>query len=431
MMFKAQSSVAKLRIEHTVGTEIFVSVNAITVFQAERRLTMKNSPPRIKNQALITKLDAQEENLTSCAEVIPFQNPQKVEYQDAIRMWCVNRNLSDALQPEEIAALPRHDRIDAQCKSIIINLCHYYRQHPRADVAPGVAVIIALLSDNEKGLATISQPTLATFFGRSRSAIGDAQKRLKDASIIGMTRGRFAGSYPIIPRDVTRHYNHKVWLIEALNTQDGALNLPAPPADCQSTGPTGGLNETTGPTGGLKFFNQPVEGNSINRPDATQLHKLNSTTTLDRAARVAALGIATALASLPAAAEKREPPAIVQSTNVSLADLTDRMTDAAGKALANPAGAMGLLTFVEQKRWLDAGCDVEIDILQTIRAVAARQPPGSIRTWKYFTQAIADAKAARESPMPEGLKSGKPKSEAQEWHAKQEAALKYLRECTT
>jgi hypothetical protein len=347
-------------------------------------------------------------------EVIPFDrsaNEEKEEYVNAIRMWCCNRNLEDALTPQEIGAMRAFDRIDAQRKFIIDALSQYYRAHPRADVAPGVAVVVALLSDNAEGMAKVSQPSLATFFGRSRSAIGDAQKRLRDANLIGTTRGRYAGNYPIIARSFTQKYNHIVWLVEAINTQDGALKLPAPPADCQSTGPTGGLSQSTGPVGALKTVNQPVEPVSINRPDATQYHYKNSTI-LDKATKVAALGIATAMSGLPAAAVPKEPVAISQPVKFSLDEMTDRMMDAAGRALANPAGAMGLLSMSEQQRWLAGGCDLEMDILPTIRAVASKQAPGSIKTWKYFTDAIAKARADRLAPLPQAEgKKQKPSSD--------------------
>jgi hypothetical protein len=78
----------------------------------------------------------------------------------------------------------------------------------------------------------------------------------------------------------------------------------------------------------------------------------------------------------------------------------------------------------EPSRWLANGCDLEKDILPVIRARAAKAPHGSIRSWGYFTQAVADAKAAREAPMPEGKKPAQ--SQGKTWHDEQEAALKYL-----
>lgn len=52
--------------------------------------------------------------------------------------------------------------------------------------------------------------------------------------------------------------------------------------------------------------------------------------------------------------------------------------------------------------WLDTGHDFDLDILPTITRIMAKKtgPPPS--TLKYFEKAIADAKAQRLKPMPEG-----------------------------
>lgn len=345
------------------------------------------------------------------------------EYVGAIQLWCKTRSTADALTREEIGAMPKFDRIDAQRKALILGLAHYYRTHERADVAPGVAVILTLLSDNDKGCASISQPTLAKLFGRSLSSIGDAQRRLKDDGIIVTGRGRYAATYPVIPRAVTHSYNHLTWLVSAICEQDETSNLPVPQVDCQSTGPAGGLEQSSDESGGLDEVNQPDEPVSIHRPDRCLIH-YKSSTTLNRATQAAAIGIATALGAMPVAAAPADPPAIVQAAaKPSLLDMTDRMMDAAGTALANPAASPGLLTTSDLKRWLDGGCDFEVDIVPTIRASAMKRPPASIRSWGYFTQAIADAKALRERPMPKGNVT---QSAASNWHQEQDKALAFI-----
>jgi hypothetical protein len=206
----------------------------------------------------------------------------KEEYVDAIKLWCERRDAGDILTREEIAALGRIDRVDAQRKAIILSLVHYYRKHERADVAPGVAVVITLLSDNDKGCADISQPVLARLFGRSLSSIGEAIRRLKEDGIIISGRGRYPATYPVIPRAVTTGYNHLTWLIAGACEAAQPANLPVPSGDCQSTGPARGLAQSTGRSQLLKKVNPPVEGNSIHRGDRCLLHKNNSTT-LDNA----------------------------------------------------------------------------------------------------------------------------------------------------
>jgi len=63
----------------------------------------------------------------------------------------------------------------------------------------------------------------------------------------------------------------------------------------------------------------------------------------------------------------------------------------------------------EVGRWIAEGCDLMLDILPTVRAAMHRRngqgPPNSPR---YFAKAVADAKAARLAPMPEGQAHAKP-----------------------
>lgn len=51
--------------------------------------------------------------------------------------------------------------------------------------------------------------------------------------------------------------------------------------------------------------------------------------------------------------------------------------------------------------WITNGCDLQLDILPTIRRLSAGKT-GSIKTWKFFEGAVADAKTARLAPMAEG-----------------------------
>lgn len=122
------------------------------------------------------------------------------------------------------------------------------------------------------------------------------------------------------------------------------------------------------------------------------------------AAGILAAGLAGGGAALPAAANTSEPLAIAQELAVKLSssELSNKLLDAGGEAMANPANSPGLIMMSEPQRWIENGCDLELDILPTIKARAYKMRPGSIRSWSYFTQAVADAKAAREQPMPQG-----------------------------
>lgn len=256
------------------------------------------------------------------AEVIPFERGgvpavSREEYVEAIHLWRQTRATAEVLSREELGAMDWKRRMDAQRKALILALVEYYRNHERADVAPGVLAIITILSDNDRGCATVSQPTLARMLGRSESSIRDAQKRLKDDGLITTGRGRFAGTSPVIPRFVAEHYNHVAWMVGALSEADKPLNLAGPPADCQSEGPAGGLNDTAYGSGGLKSVNPGVEGISIRRGDARQLHSINSEEDSPKGASIARMAIAIAASAAamatPLAAEPYPTEQVAES----------------------------------------------------------------------------------------------------------------------
>lgn len=92
--------------------------------------------------------------------------------------------------------------------------------------------------------------------------------------------------------------------------------------------------------------------------------------------------------------------------------LFDRLTEAAGPALRNPAATPGLLIVAEPRRWLAAGCDLELDILPTLRAMSRTLRPASVGTWAYFAQAVSDTRATRARPMPEGRALASPRAKS-------------------
>lgn len=51
-------------------------------------------------------------------------------------------------------------------------------------------------------------------------------------------------------------------------------------------------------------------------------------------------------------------------------------------------------------QWLNAGCSVELDILPEIER--QKKIASDVRSWKFFTGAVMDSKATRETPLPTG-----------------------------
>ncbi len=83
-----------------------------------------------------------------------------------------------------------------------------------------------------------------------------------------------------------------------------------------------------------------------------------------------------------------------------LDDLTNRLLDAGGDALRTIKPGM-FANLSLPLGWLDGGADLELDILPTMRRLCHGKPPGSVKGWRYFTEAIAEAKADRETRLPE------------------------------
>ena len=94
------------------------------------------------------------------------------------------------------------------------------------------------------------------------------------------------------------------------------------------------------------------------------------------------------------------------SQQPDLNEIEAALREAAGESL-DPTST-GLMVLSLPLAWAADGCDFELDVLPAIRAASARASPGTIRSWKYFSQAVADAKARRLAPMPKGKPDERP-----------------------
>lgn len=74
-------------------------------------------------------------------------------------------------------------------------------------------------------------------------------------------------------------------------------------------------------------------------------------------------------------------------------DLDEALREAAGGAI-DPVHP-GLIVLSEVYAWLGAGCDLQADILPTVRALAARHRGPPIRSWRYFARAVIEARDRR------------------------------------
>lgn len=90
---------------------------------------------------------------------------------------------------------------------------------------------------------------------------------------------------------------------------------------------------------------------------------------------------------------KKPPPEKIETEKINETDF-QKIYDAGCELFPNlaPADTSSI------HAWIKSGCDPCLDVIPTLKRFAGR----NITTWKYFTNAIADAKATRLTPMPEG-----------------------------
>ena len=88
----------------------------------------------------------------------------------------------------------------------------------------------------------------------------------------------------------------------------------------------------------------------------------------------------------------------------------DQLMKACDGALDNPANCMGLLTSATPIMWLEAGCDLDRDIIPALEAAGKKYHGKRIRSWDYFTGAITEARdrRLRGLPVPKAAASANP-----------------------
>lgn len=78
--------------------------------------------------------------------------------------------------------------------------------------------------------------------------------------------------------------------------------------------------------------------------------------------------------------------------------LAVKLLEAGGQALSPIAVSLHIMS--EPLGWIDSGADPDLDIVPTIRALAAKAKPQSIQSWRYFGQAVAKSRDARLEGLP-------------------------------
>jgi uncharacterized protein YdaU (DUF1376 family) len=71
-------------------------------------------------------------------------------------------------------------------------------------------------------------------------------------------------------------------------------------------------------------------------------------------------------------------------------ELFRKLSEAAGDLLVRDSSSLGRLDV--PKRWIREGCDLERDVLPSLRLVATRRPARSVRSWRYFSAEVMETK---------------------------------------
>lgn len=118
-------------------------------------------------------------------------------------------------------------------------------------------------------------------------------------------------------------------------------------------------------------------------------------------------------------------PDIHRARADGLRSLPDLIAEAGGVALNPTCPATMILSPVHG--WLASGADLDLDILPTIRAIAATASPHSIRTLTYFAGPVAKARDARLAGLPTVRATGPPRDRREPRTSATELALKRIK----
>lgn len=94
----------------------------------------------------------------------------------------------------------------------------------------------------------------------------------------------------------------------------------------------------------------------------------------------------------------REPQPAAAKPKIDFQKIHGQLVEAANGALNRTTGSLEAIS--EPLGWIEAGADLEKDILPAIRAIGHRSRPQSIRSWSYFAPAVSEAVERRKRGLP-------------------------------
>ncbi len=141
------------------------------------------------------------------------------ELSEAINLWLGERNLSKAMEREELAQIEGFQRVLAIRNGLLCAAIGYIRQTPRADSTLGVLMLIGFLCDNNDGLCRVGVKRMAEIFNRSEVAMSATIARLSEAGRIGVIKNAgLSDAYWIkIPAEMAHITANTVDFVNALS----------------------------------------------------------------------------------------------------------------------------------------------------------------------------------------------------------------------
>ena len=150
---------------------------------------------------------------------------------NVLTLWVRERRADERMDRDQLAGLDSLGRLQAQRQSLLDNYAHFYAEHPNADVAPGVLLLVTIFSDNNTGCCSLSVTRMAAFLSRSTRRVSDAIARLEDKQLIAVERalGETSRTFPWVHKSFGSTKDALTWILDvrAPALQRGIAGRPA------------------------------------------------------------------------------------------------------------------------------------------------------------------------------------------------------------
>lgn len=220
---------------------------------------------------------AQRQSQSVSASPVEFAE-RKIVFLDEIRSWVEDRRAEERLSRKQIGELDGLGRLQAQRRSLLDNMAHFYARHSNADAAPGVLILITFYSDNNDGCCSLSVARMAKFLSRSDRRISDAISRLQHHNLIVVEPviGKTSRLYPWVHKSFGSTNDPLTWILELRappaqracagrrrNTPDASVTPVGDPPDAADETPLTPVTNT--PDAGDQIPLSPASPNTTNK----------------------------------------------------------------------------------------------------------------------------------------------------------------------